>query len=149
MKLWSWNQGFKFLQLEILKTEGLDLKIGQWDCENFLTLGMKILNWQFRIWSCSWRFVWEIYLVKICLGDFSFWRCVHEDLFRRFFLSKICSRDFSFYEEVFMKICLGDFSFWRFVQDIFPLKICSGDFSFWRCVQEIFPFMKISSWRFV
>ena len=48
-------------------------------------------------------------------GDLSF-----EDFFRRFFLLKICLGGFSFYEDVFMeichlKICLREFSFWRYI----------------------------------
>ena len=38
------------MQLEILKTEGLDLEIGHWEygIEN---LGMKIFNWKFGFWK--------------------------------------------------------------------------------------------------
>ena len=173
MEFWSWNLKFEFF----LKIEDLSLKFGHWECE-IENLGMKILNWQFGSWSCSWRFVREIYLVKICSGDFSFedlfmifflsWRCVNEDLVRRFFLwrfiqeissfkdvfmeicpFKICSwrfilwrfvhGHFSFYEDVFMKIYSRNFSFYEYVF----MKICSGDFSF-----EIF-LGDLSFWKFV
>ena len=90
--------------LEILKTKGLDLKIGHWERGIFLILGMKILNWKFGIWSCSWIFVHR---------DLSF-----EDLFR----------GFSFYEDVFMEICPLKKCSWRSVL----WRFVHGDLSFFR-----------------
>ena len=82
----------------------MDLKIGHWERGIFLILGMKILNWKFGIWSCSWIFVHR---------DLSF-----EDLFR----------GFSFYEDVFMKICPLKKCSWRSVL----WRFVHGDLSFFR-----------------
>ena len=50
LKIKTWNFDHEIWGLDFLKTEDLSLKFGHWEygIEN---LGMKILNWKFRVWK--------------------------------------------------------------------------------------------------
>ena len=98
----------------------------------------------------------EICPLKICLEDFSFWRCAHRDISN----ANWSVGDLSLFEDLFMEIChlkiyLGDFPFmkmcsWRFIY--WKLK-CRRFIPFWRFVHKDLSFENLNRrfipWRFV
>ena len=125
---------------------------------------MKICSWRFVLWGFVHGIFpfedvfMEIYplqiegkeiysILKICLGDFSFWRCIQEDLsivnwsVGDLSLFKICSWRFVrwdlFRRFILLKICstIQDiFPFENMFMEIYPLKIEERFISFWRFV---------------
>ena len=50
LKIKAWNFDLEIWGLNFLKTEDLSLKFGHWEC-GIENLGLKILNWKFRVWK--------------------------------------------------------------------------------------------------